>query len=76
MPLLIIRALAWFGPIAVGWFASDVYNEANTTGQLNAKGLGDAAKKTIFSKWWFYLLVFGIVLVGYFILKQFKFIKK
>jgi hypothetical protein len=56
MPLLIVRALAWFGPIAIGWFASDVYNEANSTNQLNAAGLAGAAKKTIFQKWWFYYL--------------------
>lgn len=69
-------ALRWLTPVLAGWFVSDVYNEANTTSQLNATGIVNAAKKTIWSKWWFYLLLLGIVTVIFFILKQFKFIKK
>lgn len=69
-------AARWITPALAGWFFSDVYQEAQTTQQLNTTGVVNAAKKTIFEKWWFYLIVLGIVTVIFFILKQFKFIKK
>jgi len=74
-------ALKWVSPTLAGWFLSDVYNEAQTTQQQNPAGspvtvFGNAAKKTIFEKWWFYLIVLGIVTVIFFILKQLKFIKR
>jgi len=76
MWVIFSTALRWIAPALAGWFVSDVYNEAETTQQLSGKGIVVAAKKTIFQKWWFYLIVLGVVTVVFFILKQFKMLKK
>lgn len=70
---IIVRALAWLAPVAIGWTGSDIYNEAQTTGQLTLSGAGNSAKKSLLSKWWFYALILAIFVAIIWIIKYFRF---
>jgi len=68
----IVRAIAWFAPIAAGWFASDVYNESQTTQQLEASTFANAAKTTV-TKWWkIGLILIGLAAIIFFVFKKFN----